>query len=67
MQLCGVYGKTETRGSLRINKMSSIVKNERDVLMTIWYWCGTWGGRRNFNFREFSLQWDNILKGNYNF
>ncbi|KAF5194142.1 hypothetical protein FRX31_016271 [Thalictrum thalictroides] len=42
------------------------IKIERDVLMTIWYWCGAWGGRRNFNFREFSLQWDNILKGNYN-
>ncbi|KAF5186383.1 hypothetical protein FRX31_024029 [Thalictrum thalictroides] len=48
------------------NKVFPIVKIERDVLMTIWYWCGAWGGRRNFNFREFSLQWDNILKGNYN-
>ncbi|KAF5191681.1 hypothetical protein FRX31_018732 [Thalictrum thalictroides] len=52
----------------RNNKVfNNVVPEVRKMILEIkalaWYWCGIWGGRKGYSFRDLVVNWEGVLAG----
>ncbi|KAF5197600.1 hypothetical protein FRX31_012811 [Thalictrum thalictroides] len=45
------------------NVVPEVRKMKLEIKALSWYWCGIWGGRNGYRFRDLVVNWEGVLAG----